>query len=296
MKVGIGVGLAGRFSVEKRNRNGDITWSSEFDNLVLDVGWDNFKQQLIDRASHPMPNYLYLGTGTSEPQATDSGLEKVSETLPGKLRTHPSDDEYEDNEEDRWAQVTKKFKYEEGEAEGVWTELGLAYGSDYDAPYNRSLIRDQNGDPVSLTILSDEYLTVYVQLRLYFGDATGEGSFDYNGETIDYTLSHGSTFYNDMLEEGTNYMNFNYTGSSSVGRGWQGDNMEQESGTTKFLTPLEEIEPGEELVYERLKLGGQYANWVLVDFSPSFTVPSDHKLTIQQHSIEFFRDTGAIPA
>ena len=186
MKLAVGLKPHGRFCVEKGSRRRQTCERLRFDNIVLDTGWENFKQKAF--FAYCFPDYLFLGTGTSEPQRTDLGLEAVSQQLPGCHRTTNETDfavRYTEGEP-LLHEVTLRFDYGEGVAEGVWTELGLAYGRDYTEPYNRSLFRDENGNPISLTILSDEYLTVFVQLQLLIDTTPQTGSFQFNEQTVNY--------------------------------------------------------------------------------------------------------------
>lgn len=189
MKLAVGLKPHGRFCIEKGSRSRQTCERMQFENIVLDVGWEHFAYRAF--YTYCFPDYLFLGTGTSEPQRTDPGLEAVSQTLPGCHRTTTETDfavRYTQGEP-LLHEVTLRFDYDEGVAEGVWTELGLAYERDYTEPYNRSLFRDENGDPTSLTILSDEYLTVFVQLQLLIDTTPQTGTFQFNGETVNYTAN-----------------------------------------------------------------------------------------------------------
>lgn len=313
----LGIALSTTFRVEKRNRKGEITGEREFDNVVLDIGWDAFASRL--QAGAKAPRHLYLGTGTTEPTAQDTGLENLSGTLPGKLEssyTMAGSDYLE-----RRAEARLVFEYGEGEAEGVWTELGLAYGSSYTEPYNRALFRDENGNATSFTILSDEYLTVYAYLNLYLvdPDPLPSGTLDYNGQTINWVMrpitdsmardnagskfedSGGATYDyrnnmwgHDLIQKigvigsrvDSGLLIYGNHGSAAVSR---------VLGTNKFESAVFEYEPGP---YDRTLTGVGFLgsghdiepnSLVLVDFTPSITVPKEHKMTIQKHSIEIFR-------
>ncbi len=188
--------LVGRFVVQKRDRNKNLIQEFKFSNIVLDLGWDSFASRWPGYFGDLPPKYLFLGTGTSEPAATDSGLESVSSTLAGLLRSAASySGEDDPNGSWEYTSITQTFEYGEGEAEGTWTELGLAYNQDYTEPYNRSLFRDENGNAISIEVLSDEFLTVFVETGLYLyypADIT----VDYNGSPITFSSDFHYIWYN----------------------------------------------------------------------------------------------------
>lgn len=161
INVGIGLDVEGHIKVEKWAKGGPVE-VREFPNVVLNVGWENMKTRFtVDPVN---PRYLYLGTGTTEPKATDTGLQAIGSSLGSKFRFSES---FGGNASQRRFDVTIRFDYGEGEAQGTWTELGLAYGETYTQPFNRALFRDQNGAPQAITVLSDEFLRVFVTLHLF---------------------------------------------------------------------------------------------------------------------------------
>lgn len=187
MNIDIKTVLSGRFRLEKRKRNSGNLAETTFSNIVLDVG----KANLWERAKAGQdvkPEYLFFGTGTTTPTAADTGLESVSGTLPGKLAnsSKPYDGTSLAGGLGGTSTVMMTFEYTEGEAEGVWTELGAAYDSAYSNPYNRSLIKDDQGNPTSFTVLSDEFLTVYLTLSMEIELVGNTGSIDYNGTLYSY--------------------------------------------------------------------------------------------------------------
>ncbi|WOE40659.1 hypothetical protein [Acinetobacter chinensis] len=60
---------------------------------------------------------------------------------------------------------TRVYRFAQGAAAGNLAEIGIGWASN--ACWNRALIRDANGDPTVLTILSDEFLQVTVEVLIY---------------------------------------------------------------------------------------------------------------------------------
>lgn len=291
MNIGIAVRPTGHILIKKHGPGGDVRWKSGFDNIVLDVGWNNLINNVdqTNRWAH-VPKYLYLGSGTTEPAATDSGLESASGTLPGKLRSGTSIGG--SSTTDRYASVNQTFVYGQGEAEGVWTELGLAYGSTYTEPYNRSLIRDDLGNPISLTILSDEFLTVYVELRMYFPD-TGSitGQLDYNGQAIDWTATMNATPLTEPTAQWGR--NFWYEGFPYVWVKVDDTRLDMTYlGNLSWETQQQVYSPGTSRTITGFTIGiGSYFPVISISFTPSISVPAEHQLTVEKSSVQWTRDT-----
>lgn len=214
-------GFSGRVRIVKTREDGTVTYDESFHNHILASGVSSLYQRMhalgtdsadwdyyLDRLVFTSFQYLFLGTGTTEPTIDDSGLEARSGTLAGKLFRDAHAENYGDymsgsfrnsnpvasfNDPDNgihWVEMTMDFPYGKGEAEGVWTELGLADSTSYTNPFSRALIRDGSGTPISLTVLSDEYLSVFYTIR--FEDGMGfpqDTTFDMDGTT--YTCSFG---------------------------------------------------------------------------------------------------------
>lgn len=294
MKLSGGVALEGFFKVEKHKDGVGKVWESEFENVVLDVGWANI---VANPHGILYPEYLYLGTGTSEPAATDTGLENVSGTLPAKQRYSRS---FASSLPGTHAEVVLGFQYGMGEAEGVWTELGLAYGDTYTTPYNRSLFRDANGNPISLTVLSDEYLNVFVALRMYVsGPTSNTGSFDYNGTTHSYTIqvdgdsdfsltSTSDSMRYNIWERG--FPNKVHIGSEFVSSTLNYDgNLGWSGGAPLTLGPGSEYTIND--ISFALFINNDGLGKVQAVFDAPVVIPSDHKATFQPCSIQWIRDT-----
>lgn len=248
MKVGIGV--SGHVVVTKYKRDGTVTEERRFDNVALLAGLEymHWRQLTGSPGSHPIYTYfthLFLGTGATEPTTLDAGLENRSATLPAKATgtSHSPtavdswglySDTYDHDNKIYSRRMPFNFKYGEGEAEGVWTELGLAGSSTYDHPMTRALFRDDNGLPMSLTVLSDEFLEINYYVTYY--DSPGEdqtGSFSINGQALDYTLSHN---YKSLFD--VNRYGWDRTTTGLMGRnypfGEAAPNIAAESYTRTF--------------------------------------------------------------
>jgi hypothetical protein len=132
-------------------------------------------------------NYLTacrVGTGTAPPSPSDTGLgNQIAGTSSRVLnqsgvRASPP----------YYGARTITYEFAEGAAAGNLTEVGIATAATGGSLFSRALILDGEGNPTSITVLSDEILQVDYQLRLYPPTSDVVGSITISGNNYDYTL------------------------------------------------------------------------------------------------------------
>lgn len=138
---------------------------AEFDNIFLDQG-------LNALGSNSMPNHIWLGSGSAEPHPSNTQLVNFvarsnasSPRIPTTYGVNGTAPYY------TWLRIGVRFT-----PLGVnvnLSELGLGTNT---VLYTRALIKDANGIPTTLTILSDEILDISYTIRIYAPttDATGQ--------------------------------------------------------------------------------------------------------------------------
>lgn len=126
-----------------------------FNNLVLDSGLAQMsKGTWIDRCC--------VGTGNTAPSISQTALASflASTTV---VQTSSAGVQATASPYYSYALVTWRFAV--GIAAGNISEVGLGWGSTN--LWNRSLIKDANGNPTTITVLADEYLDVVSEIRCY---------------------------------------------------------------------------------------------------------------------------------
>lgn len=127
-----------------------------FHNLVLDAGLDRLS---VGSAI----GVVCVGSGNSTPVATQTSLDSF---IASTTQINGSDERGNQTSTPPfhvWARRTYRFR--EGVAAGNLSEIGI--GWTVSNLFNRALIKDASGNPVTITVLSDEYLDVIVELRMY---------------------------------------------------------------------------------------------------------------------------------
>ena len=186
MKVSIQSKVGARFKLVARKASDDsVARETEwFLNLVLDTGLNRMSVGTwIDRCC--------IGTGNSTPVETQVALDGFLASTTTK-QSSSSGVNTTSAPYYRYARVTWRFA--QGVAAGNVSEVGLGWG---DANlWNRALIKDVNGNPTTITILSDEYLDVISEIRDYQSSTTG-GAFnllDKTGALISTHTVNGSPY------------------------------------------------------------------------------------------------------
>ena len=155
----INVGVAGRFKLEAVNeetgeRRELTPW---FNNLITDQGLN----RLGTAGIHSNGSFCMVGTGSATPATTDTALASqlaVTSTTVSASNSGSASAPY-------YGSVTTVYRFAAGSATGNLTELGIGYSGV--AVFSRTLIKDGNGNPTTITVLATEALDVTYELRLY---------------------------------------------------------------------------------------------------------------------------------
>lgn len=163
-------GVSGRFKFEAINgltgeRRVLADW---FENLILDQGLNRMGVgNIVSR--------IHVGSGSNPPQVTDTGLQSpLAETnlISGSATSGAVSPEY------GWYRVTYRFNM--GVAAGNISEVAACWATGNASAFSRALIKDGNGNPITLTVLPSDILDVTYELRCYAppGDINFQATID----------------------------------------------------------------------------------------------------------------------
>lgn len=191
------VGFRGKYRcVVRKAANGRVVRDTgEFENLILNAGLDwlgNRTYSGIPGASSGA-DYTFVGTGTAAPAVTDTAM---AGTWVGTNSTQSASSN-NSGSPDYYATWTGTRRFNAGVATGTWTEVGI--GTRYvpsgqpaiNRLFSRALIVDGSGNPISITVLADEYLDVTYILELHQEPGDFSGSFLISGTAYNYTGRRG---------------------------------------------------------------------------------------------------------
>jgi len=126
-----------------------------FPNLVLDSGLDRMSQGAWFTG-------VAVGTGNSEPLVTNVGLDALLASTTTVIEVGSS---RQLDALPYYYSLVTVFRFAQGVAAGNISEIAMTWGGNN--CWNRALIKDINGNPTTITVLPNEFLDVYTELRIY---------------------------------------------------------------------------------------------------------------------------------
>lgn len=173
----VNMGISGHFHLVLRKASGEVKQELEFDNLITDNGLRAIITDSLGTFN------AHVGTGTATPTFSDVKLANpLAQTSLGsgagpvsyRSRTEPP----------FWTQMSIKRTFPPGVGTGVLTEIGMAPSANLDLVHTRTLIKDANGNPTSITKLADDFLDVTYTIRTAIPNVDVPFSFNLNGQTV----------------------------------------------------------------------------------------------------------------
>lgn len=207
------IGMVGEVRSVVRRKDGSVKLDTGFQkNIILNKGLDFFG----GNAGDSVFTYCVIGSGNSTPTNTQTQLDAVIKGVAGNLFSSKVD--YDAALDGNFYKTNSTYKYIfDGFANNTnVTEVGLASQYASTSSYylcTRALIKDTNGNPTVITLMSDETLEIYYKVWQVFSlvDKTGVIQLeDNNGVFTDYnyiarmafvggTGTGGSTTYTTIL-------------------------------------------------------------------------------------------------
>lgn len=157
-ELNLGMRASGIFSAIQVLKNGELVREiRDCKNLITNSGMEMLA------SSSDFPSYLRVGAGSAEPRPTDTALASQLASASGAGTNAQGQ-----NVEEGYAFMRAQWLFPEGAVVGNVSELGIASNASSAPLFNRAMIRDVNGQPTSITVLSDEQLRVVWEYRVYW--------------------------------------------------------------------------------------------------------------------------------
>lgn len=155
------IAMRGRYKLAVHREDGTVKQLVTFNNLITDFGLNEFGR------NSSRYFYMALGKGTSAPSVSDTTLTDTTLVNAGTAATTVSR-QTPGTVPPLIGRVTWSQQSELGNLAGTWTEIGFGPGSTPASfrTFSRALIQDGLGNPTSITILPNEYLTCTYTLEL----------------------------------------------------------------------------------------------------------------------------------
>lgn len=156
MQVNMHSQIGARFKLVAHKGDGVPTKETEwFNNIVLDAGLARMSVGTwIDRCC--------VGTGNTTPAVTQTALASF---LASTTSINATTTSIQTSATPYYRSLTITWRFSIGVAAGNISEVGMGWGNT--TLWNRALVLDANGNPTTITVLSDEYLDVVAEIREY---------------------------------------------------------------------------------------------------------------------------------
>lgn len=173
--------LAGEFTIRKYNaETGKLVQEvGPFHNTITNIG--------LNKLGTGAPiSHCYVGTGTTPATVVDT-------TMGNRIATTSTQQTYGSNNTTSppyWKEFSITFRFGAGVAAGNITEVGVGWGSSSTATnylWSRELTVDSGGNPVTITVLSNEFLDVTYTIRYYPVLTDFSGTFMLGTTSYSYT-------------------------------------------------------------------------------------------------------------
>lgn len=177
--VAMETGMRGFYRMRAMRPDGRIRPLTDwFPNLITNAGLD-----LIGSSSTWL-TACQVGSGTTPPSVSDTVLANRIAGTSNRISNQSS----AIGTPPYYATRTITYQFGQGAAAGNLTEVGIGNSTSGPTLFSRALILDGEGQPTTITVLSDEFLQVDYQIRIYPPLDDVQGQVTISGNTYDYTL------------------------------------------------------------------------------------------------------------
>lgn len=151
--------VSGEYCLQVRKKTGEVVKDTGFfKNLITNQGLDNLC------GNNQALRYMSVGTGTTAPAITDTQLVNLRAVADLSATGNTAISSLDTTNNYLIATLTASFL--NGSASGNISEVGVGAYSNGTLLTSRALVRDANGDPTTITVLSDEDLVVIYKFKV----------------------------------------------------------------------------------------------------------------------------------
>lgn len=151
-------GLQGFFKIEAKQPDGAVRVLADwFPNLITDIGLNRWGTGAIVQ-------FCGVGTGTAQPQVTDTGLTTpLAFTSSGQYTSVP---DAAQPSAPYFITLTRTFNFAQGAVVGNISEVSVGWAGSNGSAWSHARIKDGGGVDTTITVTAIEQLSVTYQLRL----------------------------------------------------------------------------------------------------------------------------------
>jgi len=173
------LGLSGYYKIIKSLDKDckQVTYESDWmSNLITNSGMDQMATDTDGLSLFAqISNSILVGAGNTTPQFTDTSLETLIASSSPDYLNRSQGTELASN----YSYYRQRHQFGEGVAAGNVAEVGYKLAGQTDL-FSRALVVDSNGDPTTITVLSNEFLTVVYELRITHPASDSTATIDFS--------------------------------------------------------------------------------------------------------------------
>lgn len=217
----IGNKVSARYSLRLEDGSGGVKFQSSFSNMLTDLCLDQMSANRFDTDISNYFSKVALGKGTLPSTGEETAL--IQSSVQSALGTKYASGIV--TEPVRYKYHTRQFSFAAGVATGSWNEIGIM-NTDYwngwgraNDLMSRTLIKDENGNPITLVKEATDVLYVLYEFRQYIptGDFVGtvvEDGVEYTYTVRAHDITHNRWAYQDWI------CNASYSSGPQVAVAW----------------------------------------------------------------------------
>lgn len=169
--VNVGLEMQGFYTLKTHTADGKVTQSvGPFENLILNSGLD----LLANNAISACLRVGRVGGGNTPPAQGDDQLDaEIAFKSDGPFTSNI-------NQAGRYAAFKRSTEFGQGQAAGNISEVAIGHSDG--TLFSRSLVKNAEGVPITLTVQANEFLTLEYELRV--NQPTQDFNFTVDGKTV----------------------------------------------------------------------------------------------------------------
>lgn len=175
--------VEGLYKMTVRRADGSVKQETPwFKNLILNGGMDRWLGHggIVEAFTS-----IYVGTSNTPPTATQTGL--LAQVAKAGALSVPSTSFQTSVASPWWVGFTVGNRFNAGQLNGeALAEIGIGWGAS--TLFSRALITPDGTNPGTITVLSDETLECFYQVRIYPATTDATGSITLAGQNYGFTL------------------------------------------------------------------------------------------------------------
>jgi hypothetical protein len=169
------LGVEGRYTLRAIKPGRGVVREASFPNLITDMGMNSLGNDVAW-------NRMHLGTGTTTPAVTDTGLAAFGTNV---VNANPTVTTGNSGVAPYYGYARMVFTSAVGGATGNWTEIGISKQNTDGLLRSRALILDGGGSPTTFPVQSDEQFEGTYEFRIYVPTVDTPASITLSGTPYD---------------------------------------------------------------------------------------------------------------